>query len=316
MTVVGRCSRGAGGGGGGGSGDDDDQKDDDADNSNSNDNEPLVLLEYEIVYVDLDHKSNEFVDLYTQAYPLPDGKPKTPVLVVLEENEEDKDSIDEDEKASNCGGTHQTTPPESTMASDDDKKKKKNAAATAGTEAVVGVSSTSKTTTTTVLYESTVIVEYLAELQIQQFQQLRQQQVFHKFDDSSSALPTSSLPSPSLLLPTNLERRAILHLFLYLFGESTFRYSSLLKSIYVDQDMKSVKDTLNVFQQQLVDINAFLLKYDTSNDAGGVINVGGPFLFGNSDFTIVECIMAPYVQRCLHLMANLYYDSCNSNHNR
>lgn len=90
----------------------------------------------------------------------------------------------------------------------------------------------------------------------------------------------------SSLLPVSSDSRVTMRLFTELCG-STFSYFPLLRS---DQDTP-FEETLQSFREGLVNTNAFLSQKGCQD---------GPFLLEN--FSLAECNIAPFVQRCCILL--------------
>jgi len=86
------------------------------------------------------------------------------------------------------------------------------------------------------------------------------------------------------LFPPRPEDRAIMRLFTELCG-SSFSYFPLLRA---KGDTKQFESALSTFKDGLVGVNAFLESQSFP---------GGPFLLG-SQFSLAECSVAPFVQRC------------------
>jgi len=134
-----------------------------------------------------------------------------------------------------------------------------------------------------VLCESLILSEYVAE----------------RFS-SGLATPLSPLPlsncGASSLLPDQPEDRAQIRLFQEFCG-STFTYLPLLRA----QDMPQLQKGLESFQTRLVDMNHFLQSHQPNIQAGSRSRRNGPFLLG-AQFTLAECNVAPFVQRCCSIL--------------
>ena len=92
----------------------------------------------------------------------------------------------------------------------------------------------------------------------------------------------------SSLLPNRPEDRAIMRLFYELCASTFSSYFPILRA----DDKKSA---LTTFQEGLVNANSFLAHHQQNC---------GPFLFG-SQFSLAECNLAPFVQRCCTILPAL-----------
>ena len=216
-------------------------------NSNpKNNNNNTMSVVVDVIPIQLDTKPKEFIDLYTKANPLPNAKPKTPLLCHYYYHKREGENVKDE------------------------------------------------ATETTILCESTVIVDYLVD-------------VFAMSESSS----LESKGSMSLFVPTNNPSdRAIIKLFNHTFVDKAFKYSTLLKALFVDEDEKLVNEAIHSLKQDLMNINAFLTRYNNNKTTTTSCSASskkdndnndtdiGPFLFGSNEFTIAECHMAPYVVRC------------------
>jgi len=90
----------------------------------------------------------------------------------------------------------------------------------------------------------------------------------------------------SQLLPKRAEDRAVMRLFIELCG-STFSYFPLLRA----EEDKDFDSALKTLKEGLVNTDAFL-KHSHPD---------GPFLLGDK-FTLAECTVAPFVQRCCTIL--------------
>lgn len=100
-----------------------------------------------------------------------------------------------------------------------------------------------------------------------------------------------------LLMPTRPEDRATIRLFQELCG-SKFAYLSLTRS----QNLQQLESERLKLQNALVDVDAFLKKATKTHRKCGDNHNDGPYLFGSSHFTLAECNMAPFVQRCCSIL--------------
>ena len=129
------------------------------------------------------------------------------------------------------------------------------------------------TTPSSYLTESLIVSEYVAEL----------------YNTNSN----------NALLPSDPVDRATMRLFFELCGGSTFNYVSIVraKTTNKEEDFDAAVASL---KENFTKANTFLEHYSSSNTNSNN-NKNGPFLFGTK-FSLAECNMAPFVQRCCAIL--------------
>ena len=145
-------------------------------------------------------------------------------------------------------------------------------AATAGTDTD---DAEQKPTPSSYLTESLIVSEYIAEL-------------YNK--NSNNAL-----------LPSDPVDRATMRLFFELCGGSTFNYVSIVRAKTTNKQ-EDFDVAVASLKENFTKANTFLEHYSSSNtNSNNNNNKNGPFLFGTK-FSLAECNMAPFVQRCCAIL--------------
>jgi glutathione S-transferase len=243
---------------------------------------------YEMVELNKLDMPQTYVELYSRANPLPGVRAKVPLLQV--------------ETVVAVHGTRCDTKDPDTEEGDEDS-----------TTTCASPSTTLATTITdsTVLCESLILSEYVAEQ-------------FGKENELSSN--PQQQQQRQKLIPLPPQDRAMLRLFQELCG-ATFSYLPLLRAPNYHQ----LTVERHALETRLIAMNSFLVRRqsrrqhqchhhhfssscssnsqkictnenDKNNDGGGLETVrGGPFLLGGL-FSLAECNMAPFVQRCCSIL--------------
>merc|ERR1739845_253184 len=96
------------------------------------------------------------------------------------------------------------------------------------------------------------------------------------------------------LLPPTYEDRAIVRTFYELCGKNFESYFPLLQAMN-GNDSTKLKAAIQTFREGLIQTNAYLEEKSINNNSSN-------FLL--NDFSLAECYMAPFVQRCCMILPN------------